>query len=451
LASPEKLDRRHTYISRNRSLPALRSGHKVKVAVLFACVAILLIFGILKVEAQEISLDIYTDKGTYLVGETVNICISVNVAATITINLSGPYQKLVLGPYAVEWGSRCIERLVMEESDIGRWDVIGKACSVEEYIYTPTPTPTCAQDNTVFFVEAEEPKTTTETITQTTTTTETRCPGLTAITQYMTQYVWTTTTSTKEVVPSSYYVFTVIFVAAAAGLGHFAGKRLLHLGGPDLTSVNQRLTAIENAGKARPSVPPLGSATDVEQMLRSIGESVNKVRNAVKRLEAAKDEEIVVETLAEFVEQVRNSSDDVGSFAEFLVKRVAGAREGKELPWFNVLTGNLLEMERALDSATIMVRHYASGELLFESLTRKYAFLASSAQEVERAFRLADIKQINVALDTLMNAKVQLDRELTGVSQGLAGWYARVSCKKYLGTAAHSSSSYLTFLLVPEA
>ena len=393
---------------------------------------ILLIFGVLKVEAQEISLDIYTDKGTYLVGENVDICISVNVAATITINLSGPYQELALGPYAVEPGPSCIERLVMEESDIGRWEVIGQACAN----FTVEGPVLCAQDNTVFFVEAEEPKTTTETITQTTTTTETRCPGLTAVTQYMTQYVWTTTTSTKEVVPGFYYLFTVVFVAAAAGLGHFAGKRLLHLGGPDLTSVNQRLTAIENAGKARPSVPPLGSATDVEQMLRSIGESVNKIRNALKRLEAAKDEEMVVETLAEFVEQVRNSSDDVGSFAEFLVKRVAGAREGKELPWFNVLTGNLLEMERALDSATIMVRHYASGELLFESLTRKYAFLTSSAQEVERAFRLADVKQINVALDTLINAKVQLDRELTGVSQGLAGWHARLSCKKYLGTAA---------------
>jgi len=274
--------------------------------------------------------------------------------------------------------------------------------------------------------------TNTETMTRTTTATETRCPGLPTITQQ----VWMTTTSTKEVVPGFYYLFTAIFVAAAAGLGHFAGKRILRPSGPDLTSVIQRLTAIENTGKARPSLPRLGSAADVEQMLRSIGGSVNKVGDVLKRLEAVKDEEMVVETLAEFVEQVRNSSDDIGSFTEFLAKRVAGAREGKELPWFNVLTGNLVQIERALDSATIMVRPYASGELLFESLTRKYSFLASSAQDAERAFTLADIDQINVALDTLMKAKVQLDRELTGVSQGLAGWYARLSCKKYLGTAA---------------
>jgi len=428
----------------------------MKATALFACVVILLMLvGVWKAEAQGLSFDIYTDRGgkgigipdgTYRVGETVNIGISVNVAATITINLSGPYQELVLGPYAVEPGSRYIERLVTEERDIGRWDVVGKACPVEAYIYTPTPTPTpsptpppaCAQDNTVFFVEREEVKTTTETITQTitateriavtATATETRCPGLPTIT--------VTTPVTKEVVPGFYYLFSVIFVAAAAGLGHFAGKRILRPSRPDLTSVTQRLTRIENAGRARPSVPRLGSVADVEQMLRSIGGSVNKVGDVLKRLEAVKDEEMVVETLAELVEQVRNSSDDVWSFAEFLVKRVAGAREGKELPWFNVLTGNLLEMERALDSATIMVRHYVSGELLFESLTRKYAFLALSAQEAERAFTLADIDQINAALGTLMKAKVQLDRELSGVSQGLAGWYARLSCKKYLGTAA---------------
>jgi len=291
-----------------------------------------------------------------------------------------------------------------------------------EYHYIPV----------TFTVTITGETTTTETITGVTTTTKTTCPGLAT----KTEWVWSTTTSTIEVVPGFYYLFTLIFVAAAAGLGHFAGKRISRPSRPDLTSVTQRLTGIENAGKARPSVPPLGSVADVEQTLRSIGGSVNKVGDVLKRLEAAKDDEMVVETLAEFVEQVRNSSDDVGSFTEFLVKRVAGAREGKELPWFNVLAGNLLQMERALDSATIMVRNYASGELLFESLTRKYSFLASSAQDAERAFILADIDQINAALDTLMKAKVQLDRELTGVSQGLAGWYARLSCKKYLGTAA---------------
>jgi len=411
----------------------------MKVAVLFACVVILLMLvGVWKVEAQEVPFDIYTDRGgkgigvpggTYRVGETVNIRFSVTFPAKITITLNG---KELLKDYEFGPGSDYVPLGTAEERDIGRWEVIGQACSVEAYI-----TPACDQDNTVFFVEREEVKTTetitqtisaTERITVTATATETRCPGLPTIT--------VTTPVTKEVVPGFYYLFTVIFVAAAAGLGHFAGKRILRPSRPDLTSVTQRLTRIENAGKARPSVPPLGSAADVEQMLRSIGGSVNKVGDALKRLEAAKDEEMVVETLAELVEQVRNSSDDIGSFTEFLVNRVAGAREGKELPWFNVLTGNLLQMERALDSATIMVRHYASGELLFESLTRKYAFLASSAQEAERAFTLADIDQINVALDTLMKAKVQLDRELSGVSQGLAGWYARLSCKKYLGTAA---------------
>ena len=412
----------------------------MKATVLFVCVVILLMLvGVWKVEAQEVSFDIYTDRGgkgigvpggTYRVGENVEIDISVTFLAKITITLNG---KELLKDYELEPGSYSVWSARAEQSDIGRWEVVGQACSVEAYIITPT----CAQDNTVFFVEREEVKTTetitqtisaTERITVTATATETRCPGLPTIT--------VTTPVTKEVVPGFYYLFTVIFVAAAAGLGHFAGKRILRPSRPDLTSVTQRLTGIENAGKARPSVPPLGSVADVEQTLRSIGGSVNKVGDVLKRLEAAKDEQIVVETLAEFVEQIRNSSDDIGSFTEFLVKRVAGAREGKELPWFNVLAGNLLQMERALDSATIMVRNYASGELLFESLTRKYSFLASSAQDAERAFILADIDQINAALDTLMKAKVQLDRELTGVSQGLAGWYARLSCKKYLGTAA---------------
>ena len=430
-----------TYISvRNKSLPVLRSGPKMKAAVLFFCVVIPLILGVWKVEAQGLSFDIYTDRGgqgigvpggTYRVGETVRIGISVSVNARITINLHGPHGEVVtIVDREFEPDSGYIWNGRVEERHIGRWEVIGQACPVGTYIITPT----CAQDTTVFFVEPEEVVTTTETITQTTTTTETRCPGLTAITQYMTQYVWTTTTLTKEVpvVPGSYYVFTVIFAAAAAGLGHLSGKRLLRPSRPDLTSVTKRLTAIENAGKARPSLPILGSVADVEQMLRSIGGSVNKVGDALKRLEAVKDEEMVVETLAELVEQVRNSSDDVGSFTEFLAKRVAGPREGKELPWFNVLTGNLMQIERALDSATIMVRNYASGELLFESLTRKYAFLASSAHEAERAFTLADIEQINLALDTLMKAKVQLDRDLNGVSQGLADWYMRLSCKKYL-------------------
>jgi len=425
----------------------------MKATVLFVCVVILLMLvGVWKVEAQEVSFDIYTDSGgqgigvpggTYRVGETIKIGISLNVAARITINLSGPHGEMeTIVNREFERVSGYIWSGRAEERDIGCWEVIGKACPVA-YITAYVP---CARDTTVFLVIPEEVvTTTTETITQTTTTAETT--RLPAITQYMTQYVWMTTTLTREVVPCPDTTWVVIalialvavaFVTVVAGFRpeFFAGKGVPHLRAADLTSVTQRLSRIENSGKARPSLPTLSSVADVEQTLRSIAGSVSKVRDALKRLEAVKDEEEVVETLSELVEQVRNSSDDIGSFTEFLAKRVAGPREGKELPWFNVLTGNLLQMERALDSATIMVRNYASGELLFESLTRKYSFLASSAQEAERAFTLADIDQINAALDTLMKAKVQLDRELTGVSQGLAGWYARLSCKKYLGTAA---------------
>lgn len=280
------------------------------------------------------------------------------------------------------------------------------------------------------------------TITERATETVTRCYAT------MTELVLSTTTATK-VVPGPYLSTTWVVIALIALVAvacvtvvagfrpeFFAGKGIPHLRPADLTSVTQRLTRIENSGKARPSLPTLGSVADVEQTLRSITGSVGKVRDVLKRLEAAKDEEEVVETLSELVEQVRNSSDDIGSFTEFLVRRVAGGRDGKELPWFNVLTGNLVEMERALDSATIMVRHHDLGELLFESLARKYAYLTSGAQETERAFALGDIDQISLALNTLMKAKSQLDRELSAVSQGLADWYARLSWKKYLGAAA---------------
>ena len=198
----------------------------MKAAVLFACVMIpLMLVGVWRVEAQEVSFHIYTDKGTYRVGETININIYVSFTATITITLNGPY-TVNIEPFELEPGLHYITLGPAEERHIGRWEVIGQACPVTTPTPTPTPTPsptpysipTCAQDKTVFFVEAEEVKASTETITQTVTTTETRCPGLATVTQYMTQYVSTTTTLTKEVVPGFYYLFTVIFVAAAAGL-----------------------------------------------------------------------------------------------------------------------------------------------------------------------------------------------------------------------------------------
>jgi len=310
-----------------------------------------------------------------------------------------------------------------------------------QYLVAVNCTSWIDQKEAALLITRMEP-TETVTITERATETVTRCYATT------TELVLSTTTTTK-VIPGPYQGTTWVVIAlialvavacvtAVAGFRpeFFTGRGVPHLRPADLTSVTQRVTRIENSGKARPSLPTLSSVADVEKTLRSITGSLGKVRDALKRLEAVKDEEEVVETLAELVEQVRNSSDDIGSFTEFLVRRVAGGLDGKELPWFNVLTGDLVEMERALDSATIMVRHYDLGELLFESLARKYAYLTSGAQESERAFTLGDIDQINLALNTLMKAKSQLDRELSAVSQGLADWYARLSWKKYLGEAA---------------
>jgi hypothetical protein len=202
----------------------------------------------------------------------------------------------------------------------------------------------------------------------------------------------------------------------------------------ELASVTQRVNEIENLGKARPATP-LGNAMDVERVLQSIKGSMGKLGDVLKRLEAAKDEKEVVETLVEFTGQIRNCSDDVGSFTDFLAQRAARDRQSLELSWFNILTVNLLEMERALDCATIMVRQHPSGALLFEGLARNYTFLSSSAQAAERAFGLTDIDQINAALSTMRKAKSQLDEALSSATRGLANWYGRLSWEKYLGVA----------------
>ena len=244
----------------------------------------------------------------------------------------------------------------------------------------------------------------------------------------------TITTITKEIVPPIFYVYVTIAVVVAGGVGAAAvystlpGIRAPPV--PDLASLNQRFVEIENLAKARPP-SLLRSTADVEKILDLTKRSASKLNDIMKKLEAAKDEEGVVDTLVEFVEQIRNSSDDVGSFCEFLAQKAAEAMELKS-HWFNVLTGNLVEIRHALDSATTMIHQYASGVMLFEGLARNYAFLASGAQQVENAFTLRDTNEINAAITKLRKAKSQLDIALSGVSRGLADWYGRLSWQKYL-------------------
>ncbi|NIO20011.1 MAG: hypothetical protein GTN76_04530, partial [Candidatus Aenigmarchaeota archaeon] len=154
-----------------------------------------------------------------------------------------------------------------------------------------------------------------------------------------------------------------------------------------------------------------------------------KARNMVKHWKAVTEEKETVEVLIELMEQVRNSSDEIGRFKEFLSQRIAEGKERIEPRWFTILTNKLRDMQSALDKASIMIRPYTIDKRLFETISEKYSSLTLSALQVEKAFMSENRDQINISLSNLQQAKSEIDKALSDVSQGLEDWYSRITLK----------------------
>jgi hypothetical protein len=108
------------------------------VVILLFAVFLLILAGIGQAQAQQ--LDIYADKRTYRVGETVNICVSVNEYSMISIALNGPHVVNV-NPFAFGPGSRCLSVIRAGPQDVGEWRVVGEACSPTTTTTTTTREP----------------------------------------------------------------------------------------------------------------------------------------------------------------------------------------------------------------------------------------------------------------------------------------------------------------------
>jgi len=192
--------------------------------LLFACAIILLIlFGVWDVEAREVYFDIYTDRGgqgigvpdgTYRVGETVNIGISVSEPSTITITLYGPY-TVNIEPFQFGPGSGYFSLGKADPGDIGRWEVVGQACPTE--VYYPLSVypvyPECFKDYTVFFVEPEPVVTVTYTEYRTHTEYRTES-SVVRVTETSTAYVTQVFTETHPILTVITRVYYVVILVA---------------------------------------------------------------------------------------------------------------------------------------------------------------------------------------------------------------------------------------------